>query len=896
MWPRIAHASVRLIALSPVLAALWSFARLPGVPWPFTLAVAGVALLTALRPLDGLLAVAALVPVTTVAAQTAGAPPFRAAEVVALAAIAGWLLRTAFDRTWPVPAAVRRPAAWFAAVVVASALVELAVGQAQRDYPLPFLRTFFSWLALEYVIDYRSFPAMHAAALLLEGTALLAASTAACRRAHAGAAALARMLVVGAAAAALLNVVRLATSALRTESPLTSLLVTLEWVRLNVHFGDVNAAGSQFALVLLLASGLIAAEKRWRPLWIACAACLAAGLWLAGSRTAFGGFVAAAACWMLVSFGAPRWPRVVRPRVLLPLAAALVLVSVLGVGLAARSNFEIRRAVAIRFDLTMIAARMTASHPAFGIGIGRFYPESGPLMTPQLRTYYANENAHNNFLQILAELGIVGLAAFLWLLWSVLAPALRGLRDRTAGQTAAFFAVAGFLLTALGGHPLLIPEVAVTFWLALAVVAAALPVHAATAGGAFRWPAAALALAALAASVPVRAGAERAAANLEHVAYGLGSWQTGPSGERFRTADGEATFFVRTSPHNEFRVELPLRVEGRPVVFRIDVDDHRWMTFTLAPGAWREVVVAIPPSPGSQKRITVKAAGAFQTGPVSNRRIGPLWWWGDADGDRRADFTVFRPGTAEWLTATSSSGFSGAARVVLGAAGHTPVPRDYDGDGRQDPATHDPASGSWRIARSGSGYEEQVTQFGVAGDVPIPADYDGDDRADLALFRPANGLWAVQGSATGEVFTIPWGSAADTPVPGDYDGDGAANVAIYRPDSGEWLILDQARRAPTTYVWGRPGDVPVPADYDGDAVTDVAVYRPSTRTWHLRASKDGISALEWGEPDGIPMPADYDGDGKADPAFFVPSANRWIVHGKNEKSWGQAGDVPVPRR
>jgi hypothetical protein len=432
--------------------------------------------------------------------------------------------------------------------------------------------------------------------------------------------------------------------------------------------------------------------------------------------------------------------------------------------------------------------------------------------------------------------------------------------------------------------------------LALAFVAADLPAGAVAAGRDARRTVAAVALVALAASLPVRARAERAATNLEHVAYGVGSWQTGPGGERFRTARGEATFFVRTNPYNEFRVELPLQVEQRPAVFRIDVDDHRWMTFTLAPGVWREIVIAIPPSPGPQKRITVKANGEFKTGPVSNRRIGPFWQWGDADGDRRADFTVFRPSTAEWLTATSSSGLAGTKRVVLGSAGQSPVPRDYDGDGIQDPATHDPASGTWRVARSGSAYEVQVEQFGVAGDIPIPADFDGDDKADFALFRPASGLWGVKQSSNGEVFTIPWGSAADVPVPGDYDGDGRANVAIYRPDTGEWWILDQARRAPTTYVWGRPGDIPVPADYDGDSVIDVAVYRPSTRTWHLRASKDGISSLAWGEPGDVPMPADYDGDGRADPAFFRPSANRWIVHGKAEKSWGQDGDIPVPRR
>ena len=59
------------------------------------------------------------------------------------------------------------------------------------------------------------------------------------------------------------------------------------------------------------------------------------------------------------------------------------------------------------------------------------------------------------------------------------------------------------------------------------------------------------------------------------------------------------------------RFELPLRVEKRSAVFRLDVDTRRAMTFELAPDKWQSVVLTIPPGSTPSSRISVRAGGEF---------------------------------------------------------------------------------------------------------------------------------------------------------------------------------------------------------------------------------------------------------------------------------------------
>ena len=256
----------------------------------------------------------------------------------------------------------------------------------------------------------------------------------------------------------------------------------------------------------------------------------------------------------------------------------------------------------------------------------------------------------------------------------------------------------------------------------------------------------------------------------------------------------------------------------------------------------------------------------------------------DFDGDGRADQSIFRPDSGDWMVYGSTAGFMSAR---WGNATDKLAAADYDGDGKTDHAIY--RGGEWWIYNSdGTGYA--VVNWGNATDIPVPADYDGDGKADYAVYR--DGTWWIY-QTTGGPISLAWGNAGDKPVPADYDGDGKADVAVYR--EGTWWIY-QSTLGVTGINWGNATDVPVQADYDGDGKTDVAIVRDGT--WWIYQSTLGVSALDWGNGTDIPVPADYDGDGKADVAVYR-EGTWWIYQstlGVTGVLWGVTSDVPVPRK
>ena len=158
---------------------------------------------------------------------------------------------------------------------------------------------------------------------------------------------------------------------------------------------------------------------------------------------------------------------------------AVFLAAMLAAGVFVDPQSEVEgsagQSVNLRSQFLLTSARMFASAPVFGVGVGRYFSRSAEFMTPELRELYGNENAHNYFAQQFAELGLVGGLLFVWLVAAVLSRGWRAVLhspDEIALH-ALFAGTAAYMLTCATGHPLLVPEAALPFWAAFGAVASA---------------------------------------------------------------------------------------------------------------------------------------------------------------------------------------------------------------------------------------------------------------------------------------------------------------------------------------------------------------------------------------------------------------------------------------
>jgi len=126
--------------------------------------------------------------------------------------------------------------------------------------------------------------------------------------------------------------------------------------------------------------------------------------------------------------------------------------------------------------MAKVALAIAVRHPVLGVGLGNFQTASVAFIPPDVVAYFppaaVGENAHNNFLQVLAELGVPGLAAFIWLLASPLRAGWRAVRSGHGAPELVGLAagIGAFLLTCLTGHPLLSGPVTVVFFLCLGLL------------------------------------------------------------------------------------------------------------------------------------------------------------------------------------------------------------------------------------------------------------------------------------------------------------------------------------------------------------------------------------------------------------------------------------------
>ncbi len=414
------------------------------------------------RPPLGLLVAAGLAPLGAyLGALDNVADHYRLTEVILLSFISAWLLRPASTQDGP-----RLPRyAWLCAWLFAVLLGSLVFGLCRQLIPYTdALQKNLHTAALHY-FSYADPTGIADAARMLEAFAVAGATIELFRRAPSLARSLPTVLGLSAIVAA-------ATSVLLWFGLAPDRILQREAVigyRFSAHVLDPNAAGSYFVLVLCLALGMAVREKRGgRVFWAFAATACAVGLWMTRSRSA----EAAAGLVVPVAFlwaATTQWTRTKRALLLAGVFIALV-------------AFGSVRAVQIEHDPTYIASgfrqqfvmssfRVIGTHPYLGIGPGRYFRDSPNFLTPQLAWSYGSENAHNNFLEITTEAGIIGF--FLYAAWFVgaLTSPFHALghepRDwRLLGCIAGIIA---FLGTCLMGHPLLVQEVATVFFLQTAL-------------------------------------------------------------------------------------------------------------------------------------------------------------------------------------------------------------------------------------------------------------------------------------------------------------------------------------------------------------------------------------------------------------------------------------------
>jgi O-antigen ligase len=541
-------------------------------------------------PVYGLMLATAVAPFGALLATTIHDEGFRISEAVVVAFLVGWLLRERFQKRDAQLGAP--PLAWLFAFVVLVSMATLA--WQLHAFPREFSAE-MRQLRDAYFETFADWTGVVAGARLIEGLGLVAATVSLSRRDSAIAYRLSAVLAGSAAIAAGSSV--LLWYGIGSASALQRLV--LNGYRVSGHVGDANAAGSYFAMVLCLALGATAcARGRSMAAWAMLTMASGTGLWLAQSRTAIAmvGILGGAALAIVVSAR-------LRPRARAALLATAVIV---GAGVTAARVRQLEKdpdfhGAGFRVQFFETSLRMIRASPLIGVGIGQ-YPRASPLyLSPQLAFAYGVENAHNYFLQIAAETGVVGFGAFTALLGIASARAIRALVRtpddvRLLGITSGVLA---FLGTCLSGHPLLVAEVAYPFWIQFGLMTAsrsAAP-DAPPAAVGLRRSAWWLTLAGAAGLVVVGAVTtpRRARAPVESQPVdGFYGWERAEDGRRFRWTGQFASVLL---PKEVVRVRIPVRIPTdrtpiAPIGIDISTDGDRPVR-TLVYGAWNDLDVRL---------------------------------------------------------------------------------------------------------------------------------------------------------------------------------------------------------------------------------------------------------------------------------------------------------------
>lgn len=617
----VAATAAWLALILPVAIVLLSVALSPASNWTVRTSLAGFCILAVVRPDAALLVTIALVGFGVILSHLAGVPLLRVTEVLVVASIAGCLVR-ALPQSTPFRRALvgRRslPVALFAIAAVASAAVWQRVYQLQTADVSAYSRALLQFVTHDYFVQPGDFWVLIPTAAILEGLALYVAVAALCRVDDTFSERALRMLALGGAGLAVMSVVRLAEILLRSPGFIESARATSAGLRISPQIADYIAAGSYFALCWLAALGIAMATSRHRVAWLTASVPLMAALYLTGSRSVIAAALAGLVVLVFVVVGR----RAAAARGVVAFAVIGVVAMVIsyswmtGRDVAGTMAWQ---SLTVRFELVQAGWQVIATRPVFGIGIDRFYLLAAGFASPELRALWQGRmHAHNDFLRFGAELGLVGLGLFLWILAAAgrrIWQALETTRDvRLAGLAGGLVA---FLVTSLVSNPLMVREVSYVFWIALGLAVG----HSARLQAArnerdeevsesagpprrvsdWRWRLALLLGCLLILSVPFRARMELANVDLTRVTYGFYEWGTDPDGRRARWSGLRATIFVDERAR---LVEIPLSApvpSGVPQQVEVRVDGRLANRVTVGP-EWHRLRLPLPSRPSTGPR------------------------------------------------------------------------------------------------------------------------------------------------------------------------------------------------------------------------------------------------------------------------------------------------------
>ena len=223
------------------------------------------------------------------------------------------------------------------------------------------------------------------------------------------------------------------------------------------------------------------ASSRTRAAAAAAAAVMVGTIFLSGSR---GGMLAVVVEITILAVLVIKQKRGLRTAIGIGLFLAIVVALVTWVGgneLSKRiasvggSHSEITSDV--RTYINRDGLRMFLKKPVLGWGLGTF-----PVVYPQFRTFYTNffvNEAHNDYLQLLVEMGVLGFGTMLWFIVTVYRRAYKKIGNWTAQMSgavalASMLGISGILVHSAVDFNLQIPANAALFYV-LCTVAASQP-------------------------------------------------------------------------------------------------------------------------------------------------------------------------------------------------------------------------------------------------------------------------------------------------------------------------------------------------------------------------------------------------------------------------------------